>query len=160
MCPIEQVCGHRWFRRGILAPSLTFCFPVSPISHDYAPSPNSSFTFRLVLEVCFTNGVVRCFFTAPWVPSVAGVRGALHRCRCWAPPCSSLAPSCGWCQWRTSLAIRLSSPDWKSASLMELMELLAFIMSSSPLPEPGSSEGGSWSTCAMYDCCCCCACAV
>lgn len=62
------------------------------------------------------------------------------------PLCGSPAPPCGWCQWRTSLAIRLSSPDWKSASLMEL---LALMMSSSPLPEPGSSEGGSWRTCAM-----------
>lgn len=70
-------------------------------------------------------------------------------------PSSSSASSYWW----TSLAIRLSSPDWKSASLMlfppfSISSSCDEPLSSSLLAPPGSSEFGSCSTWAMYICCC------
>lgn len=61
-------------------------------------------------------------------------------------------------QCRTSLSMRLSSPDWKSAFRPFCTLIISSSCddpwpSSSPLPEPASSEFGSWSTWAMYICC-------
>lgn len=61
-------------------------------------------------------------------------------------------------QCRTSLSMRLSSPDWKSAFRPFCTLIISSSCdepwpSSSPLPDPASSEFGSWSTWAMYICC-------
>ena len=67
-------------------------------------------------------------------------------------PCSRPSTREGYC--RTSLAMRRSSPDWKSPSLTTGLIMSSSCEepwpSSSPLPEPISSKFDSCSTWAMY----------